>query len=158
MQSTLPIYKNRALLGFTFLEVLIATSIFAVVAGGIALFSFYYFQSYTFANEQNQQLFDAQSGLATMIKEIRSARQSEQGAWPIVEPNDQSLTFYSDVTGDGRADKVRYFIQNRILKKGVIQPTATAPIDYPATEKVIPNTATNIEMAPFLCIELKFIG
>lgn len=140
MENNTSLYKK----GFTFLEVTIAAFIFSVIAAGVAAFSYYYLQSYAFSNEQNQQLSQAQLGLGIMMQEIRSARQSEHGAWAIIDPSNNSFSFYSDVTGDGRTDQVRYFLNGSNLQKGVIEPT-TVPVSYPSQNEKITVIASNVD-------------
>jgi prepilin-type N-terminal cleavage/methylation domain-containing protein len=132
--------------GFTLLEVMIATFIFSAIAGGVAIFSAYYLKNYSFSFEENQSVSIAQTGLTTMLREIREARIGDDGAWPIVDALDNSFTFYSDVTNDGRSDKVRYFLNGTTLQKGVIQPT-TVPVSYPSNTETFTTIASNIDVS-----------
>ena len=80
-----------------------------------------------------------------MLRELREARSAENGAWPLVQTDDATIVFYSDVTNDGRTDRVRYFLSGTDLKKGVIEPTA-APVSYPVANEVIQTIATSIDL------------
>jgi prepilin-type N-terminal cleavage/methylation domain-containing protein len=122
--------------GFTFLEVIIAVFVFSVIVAGVAAFSAYYLNNSAFSFEETQSIGLAQTGITQMIRDIREARTGEDGSWPIMEANDNEFIFFSDVTGDGLADRVRYFLNGTTLQKGVIQPTAV-PVTYPTnTEKI----------------------
>lgn len=81
-----------------------------------------------------------------MLRELREARSGENGAWPLVQTDDATIVFYSDVTNDGRADKIRYFLNGTDLQKGVIEPTA-APVSYPVVNEVIRTIATSIDLS-----------
>lgn len=122
--------------GFTLIELLVAIALFVFIAAGVAGFAVYYFQSYSFSFEENQSIGLAQTGMTKMIREIREARSGEDGAWPLVQTEDNSLTFYSDVTNDGRTDRIRYFLEATDLKRGIIEPTAV-PVTYPPENEII---------------------
>jgi type II secretory pathway component PulJ len=126
--------------GFTLVEIITATFMFAVIAGGVAVFGAYYFKNYSFSFEETQSVNMAQQALTTMIREIREARSADDGAWPLNQTDDNTLIFYSDVTNDGRTDRVRYFIENHELKKGVIEPTQV-PVTYPIAQETIKTIA-----------------
>lgn len=128
--------KNNLQKGFTLLELILSTFIFGAITALVAGFAVYYFQTYSFSFEENQAINSTQSALTTMIRDIREARSGDNGAYTIVQADDFSFTFYSDVTNDGRTDRVRYFLNGTQLQKGVIEPTQV-PVTYPiATEKI----------------------
>lgn len=135
-------YKSNS--GFTLVELIVATLIFVIIAGLIAVFTAYYFNNYTFSFEENQTVGQTQTALTSMVREIREIRIGEDGAWPISEAGNNNFTFYSDVTNDGRADKIRYFLDGSMLKKGVIQPT-DVPVSYPAANEKIYLIANYID-------------
>jgi prepilin-type N-terminal cleavage/methylation domain-containing protein len=130
--------------GFTLIELMLAMILFATVSAGVTAFAAYYFNNYSFSFEENQSVGLAQSALTRMIRDIREARVSEAGSWPIVAANDDSFTFYSDVDNDNLSDQVRYFMNGSNLHKGVIKPTLS-PISYPAANEAISIIATNID-------------
>lgn len=132
--------------GFTLVELIVATFIFAVVASAVAAFTIYYLGSYTFSLEESRSVGYAQGALTTMVREIRESRMGENGAWPITQADDSTFVFYADVTNDGRTDKVRYFIDGTTLKKGVIQPT-TAPVSYPPETETITVVSDYVDNA-----------
>jgi prepilin-type N-terminal cleavage/methylation domain-containing protein len=136
-------YPSYAL-GFTLVEVMVAMFIFSVITGGVAVFSAYYFKNYSFSFEENQSVSIAQTSITSLIRNIREARNGDDGSWPIVDAQDNSFTFYSDVTNDGRPDKVRYFQNGTTLQRGVIEPTAV-PVSYPSGSEKITTIATSID-------------
>jgi len=134
--------------GFTLVEMLVALFIFSMIIVAVSLFAVYYFRNSSFSIEQTQQISKVQSAHTRMIKEIREARIGDDGSWPLLICNDNDITFYADATNDGRADKIRYFLDGATLKRGLIEPTVV-PVSYPAdTEKVIiiaENVVSGIE-------------
>lgn len=135
--------------GFTILEIAISLFLFTMVMGAVTVFFIYYLRNYSLSFEENQMVNIAQNALTQMNRDIREARSGEDGAWTIVEASDTSFTFYSDVTNDGRTDRVRYFVSGTDLNRGVVEPTIP-PVTYPlATEKItVVATSLNTGAAP----------
>jgi len=131
--------------GFTLVEVLVAAFIFSAIAALVAGFAVYYFKTYSFSFEENQQIGAAQAGLTRMIRDIREARSGDDGAYTLAQTDDNTFIFYSDVTNDGRTDRVRYFLNGTSLQKGVIEPTAV-PVTYPTASEKITTIADNVDM------------
>lgn len=134
--------KNRQ--GFTLSELMMAVAIFVLIVGATSVFVIYYFQNYSFSFEENQAIGLSQSSFTTMIRELREARNGEDGAWPLSQTDDNEITFFADVTNDGKSDKVRYFLAGSELKKGVIEPT-NVPVNYPAVNEKITTIAYYVD-------------
>lgn len=134
-------YKHKS--GFTLIELLLAGSMFVFIVAGLATFVVYYLNNYAFSFDKAVALNQAQGGTNLLVREIREARTAETGAWPLVQVDDNTLIFYSDVTNDGRVDQVRYFLDGTQLKKGVIEPTQS-PVLYPLENEKITLVASFI--------------
>ncbi|MCX8009110.1 MAG: prepilin-type N-terminal cleavage/methylation domain-containing protein [Patescibacteria group bacterium] len=130
--------------GFTLIEIILATFLFSSIVGFTAIFFIFYLRNYSFSFEQQQVVSEAQGAITLMMKEIRKIRNGDNGSWPLVQTDDRIFVFYSDVTNDGRTDRVRYFLDGRELKRGVIQPTAV-PVTYPPQNEIITTIARFVE-------------
>lgn len=130
--------------GFTLLEVIIAMFLFSIIVGLVSVFAVFFFRNYSFSFEEQQSVGQAQAALTQMIREIRKARNGDDGSWPILTTNNNDITFYADVNGDNRTDKVRYFINGNELRRGVIQPTAV-PVTYPAQNEQISVLVSSLQ-------------
>jgi len=133
--------KNK--MGFTILEIAVVMAILGTVFVGLATSMAYFFQSYTFSYEEYQAIGIAQSTLTRMVRDIRESTTGENGAWPLINASDNSFSFYSDVTGDGKTDLVRYFLDGTDLKRGVIEPSGS-PVTYPVTNEKITIVASYV--------------
>lgn len=91
-------------------ETITAIAIFSLIIGaaGAAVTIIYRIQE--FAMEQTIAADETRRGADIMIKEIRQACYGDNGAYPIEKATDKEFVFYSDIDGDGRAEKVRYFL------------------------------------------------
>lgn len=122
--------------GFTLLEVSIAMMLSTIVIGGIAGLQYIITKNQFTVLDSSFKVEVANTTVANIVRELRTMRSGDNGAYAIESGGDQSIVFYSDVDYDGAAEKVRYFLENTTLKKGVIQPTGY-PVTYPSnTEKI----------------------
>jgi len=80
---------------------------------------------------------DIRKVIKNFIAETRTAQLSEAGSYPLETANKDTFTFYSDIDYDGIKEKVRYFLNNHQLKKGVIEPSGQPPVYNPDNETVV---------------------
>ncbi|OGG08914.1 hypothetical protein A2154_02940 [Candidatus Gottesmanbacteria bacterium RBG_16_43_7] len=130
--------------GLTLIEITLSMSIFGILIVSVVALLIYYLKNYSFSFAEHESVSTTQTAITTMIREIRELRKSQTGSWPIVEALDNSFTFYSDVTNDGQADRVRYFLSGHDLTKGVIEPTGL-PAMYVPENEVFYNISSNVQ-------------
>jgi type II secretory pathway pseudopilin PulG len=95
---------------FTLIETLIAIFIFIILLGTISAFIISAYKSYYLTIDQSRAIDEARRGIETMIKEIREASQAEDGSYLIEKAGDKEFIFYSDIDGDDKTERVRYFL------------------------------------------------
>jgi len=123
--------------GFTIIEVSIAGFIMVILGGAILGLQ------YIISTSQSG-IFSKSLTVELSNSAIRTARQSDNGSYPIESASEFSTVFYSDIDFDGQTERVRYFLENGILKKGTTEPTI-APVSYPSASEVIKTIAENIQ-------------
>lgn len=115
--------------GFTLIELIISVAGFTIIVLGVVSIM----SSVFTVNRQQGGLLAGQDQarkLAFQITtELRNGVASNTGAYPIVDASAQQLTFYSDVDGGLDVERVRYFIQNGELRRGLVKPTGN-PLTY----------------------------
>ena len=129
--------------GFSLVEILIvsaiAMSIVIVVSnlsGNISLLN-------GLVSQELQSKSDTSQTLQIVTTDIRSASPSANGAYAIHAAATGSFTFYTDQNGDGRADRVRYFLSSSSIYRGAISPTGT-PATYPTSTEVLTDMIDNV--------------
>lgn len=129
--------------GLTLIEVLIAMAMMGGVAflitqlsGDLTDYSLR-FNRGLFTQQQIQQT------LQIIVPEIRSASQSSNGTYPIIQATTSTFKFYSDLDKNGTFEEVRYFLQSGVFKKGVIKPSGNPPT-YPTSSEVIYELVHNM--------------
>jgi type II secretory pathway pseudopilin PulG len=116
--------------GFTILEFIVSFGIVAIILlAAIQLQNYIALQQdYTLNSYLTVETADAT--VTTLSRELRGARNAEDGAYALQVAGDQEIVFYSDYDNDDRIEKIHYFLDGAELKKGIIEPT-DYPISYP---------------------------
>lgn len=130
--------KNNSQLksGFTLIEVTVATSVMIFIGLAVAGLQYIMTQNQVEIFNTSTNIEEANRSLETLARELRTARASEQGSYLLASMSAQEIIFYSDIDYDGKSERVRYFKDGVMFKKGVIEPTGN-PVTYPSnTEKV----------------------
>ncbi len=129
--------------GFTLMETMVYVLIFVLFIIVAANFVIFGFRSTNFGFEQDSAVQQARQVIKYFSKEVRDAYQAETGDYLLDVVNPQELSFYCDYDGDGRIEKIRYFLDNTVLKKGVIEPSGD-PVEYNASAETISEIARYI--------------
>jgi len=122
--------------GFTLIEVVVTIAVFTLIAyGTLALISGLFSDS----SQQSRLLSggdQARKAAFKITNELRNAAVANTGAYSLAEASAQQLIFYSNLDGGTDIERIRYFVQNGALYKGVIKPSGT-PLSYnPVNETV----------------------
>lgn len=122
--------------GFTLLEILVSVSILVGLIASMGLL-------WKYLSETELSFFQnlgVQQEVARTFQEIvlegRSMGPSSAGSYPIAAAASTSLTFYSDIDADGLYEQFRYFLENGILKKGILKPSGNPLVYNQANETV----------------------
>lgn len=128
--------KNKNIAGFTLIEILIVVGIIgllAITVGGLSRDTFFLndiFKKGINATEQAQKIIRPMAG------EIRSASASTTGTFAIESATDNSFIFFSDIDNDNLKERVRYYVENGVLKKGITKPIGSPAVYTGAIEKI----------------------
>jgi len=95
---------------FTLIETLVVIAIFTLIMGALAGSIVMLYRTYGYTWEQSIAIDEARRGIEIMVKEIRGASTGDDGSYPIEKAGDKEFIFYSDIDGDGKVEKVRYFL------------------------------------------------
>lgn len=131
--------------GFTLIEVLMAGSIMIIL--GASMLTLQYFMAANQITSINSFLSvdQANSSLNQMIREMRAMTPSENGSYPLLVTDDQSIEFYEDYDYDGDVEKIRYSIEGTNLIKGVVEPIGSPAVydNSSETTRLITDNITN---------------
>ncbi len=132
--------------GLTMLEVLLALTILTVIILAWESFMLRSYKGISFGREQLSAIRYAQKAIDNMTREIREASTAEDGSYALEKAADNEIIFYSDIDEDESTERVRYFVENNTLKKGVVNPTGS-PLTYDTNNEIITTVAHYIRNA-----------
>ncbi len=113
--------------GMTLIELLVAIAISSIIGLGLVSLQYILSQNQIAISNSYKSVNDANYLASAISKEIRGARQSDNGAYLLSHAGDQEIIFYSDIDLDGKTEWVRYYLDGTSLMKETIKPTG-----YPA--------------------------
>lgn len=129
--------------GFTLVEVIFGVAMLIITSAVVTNFSRNIFETESYLQTSFRAEDSARNILRGLTAEIRSMNYSALGGYPISEATSDSLTFYSDINGDGHTEQLRYFLDGTLLKKGVVYPTGD-PLSYNQAAERISVLASGI--------------
>ncbi len=122
--------------GYTVIEVLVVMGVAVIIGAGVLMLLQDMFRFNRNASSSLTVNGEARRALKTMVAEIRTTSPSSLGAYALTQTATSSFTFYSNVDTDTYKERIRYFIQNGILKRGVIKPSGN-PLTYSAGSETV---------------------
>lgn len=119
--------------GFTLIETMSAVGILVLVAIGAAAFMIYFYRGAAYGSGESDALESARRGMEIASRNIREASFSDEGAHPLASAGANSMTFYANIDGDMKIERVHIFLDGTDLKRGITE-SAGDPPAYPAPE------------------------
>lgn len=135
--------------GFTLAEIITAVAILSVIMVAVSAFQYNVITYNRSAAVSLTNAQEAQAIVKTIAKELRAMQPSVNGAYPIATAGTSTITFFSDVDGDGNEEQVRYYIASTTVYRGIIKPTG-APLGYTTSEttKILATGIRNSSTTP----------
>lgn len=119
--------------GLSLIEALVWIAMFTAAMIAIVTSVLAFYRTSNFALQEATAITAAQRALDVMVRQIREASYASNGAYPIVSMATSSFAFYAEIDGDSGIERIRYYLDNRNLVRGVIEPTGD-PASYAAAE------------------------
>jgi len=127
--------------GFTLIEVLMASVITVIMAGGILTLQYLLGQNQLTAWRNYLSVNEANASVSSLVAELRTARYGENGAYPLGKADAQEIIFYVDSDFDGEVERLRYYLSGETFYRGVTDPTGF-PVTYPSGEEKVKEIST----------------
>jgi prepilin-type N-terminal cleavage/methylation domain-containing protein len=132
---------------FTIIETLVVIAVFALAFGAAWAFIALGYKTQGYAWQQSLAIREAQRGVESMVQDIRKAEGGEDGSYIIETAEDFQFIFFSDIDRDGKAERVRYFVDGTDFNKGIIEP-AGFPAAYNPADEQISTLSDNVRNTP----------
>jgi prepilin-type N-terminal cleavage/methylation domain-containing protein len=129
--------------GMTLAEIIVAIGILGLIMVAVSNFQKDVLLNNRYGQDSLTGIQDSRVILRTIVRELRGASQSNNGAFPILSVATNTMAFFSDTNSDGLKEQIRYFLSGSKLQKGIIKPTGN-PLVYSSSSEVITTLADNI--------------
>lgn len=118
--------------GMSLIEVIVAIGIFSLGIAGFSALFVKSWQTNAYIYETGQDSFIASRSVSLVVKDLRRAKQAENGDYLIKSASDFDLIVFIDIDNDNDAEKVHYFLDQNAdeLKRGISQPSSSNPPTY----------------------------
>lgn len=113
--------------GFTLIEMLVVVALVAMVSVALSVVIVQSYRGNAYVFEAATSVDNARRGLTTSLQNLREATYGEDGAYPMAVAATSTMTFYADVDGDGPVEKVRVYLSNGTLYRGVTNAAGNPP-------------------------------
>ncbi len=117
----------------SFIETMVWIALMVSAITAVASTVLYFYRTNAYSLEQSTAVTSAQHGLDSMVRTIREASFSSQGAFPIVSVSPNDFVFYADVDSDPLVERVHYYLNGTTMMRGILKPTGNPP-DYIGAE------------------------
>lgn len=118
------------------IELLVGVGIFLLVVVGLSAILSSSFRARNIVWEQLSTQKEGRQIIQDFTNELRSAAASSIGAYALETAQDAEIVFYSNIDSDTWRERIKYFLSDGILKKGVTKPSG-APLAYVTSTEVI---------------------
>jgi len=95
---------------FTLIETIVTVFIFSLLMTVVSSLIVALYRTHSYQWQQSIAIDEARRGIETMTREIKEAKQGDNGSYPIEKADDKEFIFYSDIDNDGKTERVRYFL------------------------------------------------
>ncbi len=112
----------------TLLEVVVWISVLSLVLLAVTTSLLYFYRVNKYAIEQSGAVISSQRGMENVIRTIREAAYSSQGAFPVVSIAANDFVFYADTDSDPLIEKAHYYVSGTNFKRGITEATGDPPV------------------------------
>lgn len=122
--------------GFSLIEIIIAVAISSLVTMMLGELTVQGYKNYRITADQTTQVAIARRTQDMIVKELREAIVSDKGDYPLIKAETNRLEFYSDIDRDSSRERIRYWRENNLLKRGITKPFGDPPNYHESDESV----------------------
>lgn len=146
--------------GITLLEIVVVLALLFLIGGAVV-------EVFISSLKSTNIIFDSLSAqgegrrtLQDFVNETRSANFSSIGSYPLSRASSTEIVFFTNLDGDSYMERVRYFLHNKQLVKGIIKPSGS-PLQYlpqNETTSTVANYVVNTTTPVFYFYDQNYSG
>ena len=137
-------FLNKKNSGFTLVELIVAIGISTMIILGAGSMLINALRYRAVIWEQLKTQNEGRKIVQDFVNEIRRINYSSVGAYPLDTVEDREIVFYTNVDSDSWRERVRYFVDGTILKKGIIKPDGN-PLEYNFANEVVTDMVHDLD-------------
>jgi hypothetical protein len=148
--------RRKSERGLTLIESIVGVGILVLLLGAVILFHRTVIMSTQIAQTNLTIHQQVRRTLSTLTLELRAAKPSASGSYPIESAGTSSIVFYSDIDATTDVERIRYYLATSTagssvydtIRKGVIKPVGTTYPTANETTSVIARYVRNASSTP----------
>lgn len=130
-------FNKKEFSGFTLIETIVTLCIFTIMLIAINTLFLSVFKNPKQQLLSSNNIDGARMATSNFANELRGATIGNDGSFPLNQAADSQIIFYSSVGGNGTIVKrIRYYISNNILYKGIVVPSGS-PLSYNLSSEIV---------------------
>lgn len=131
-------------------EMLVGVFVVTLLLGIIStlIIRSFYVNRYTI--EQGLNTAEVQKTVRIFTRNMREAKQADNGAYMIESADDFELTFFANIDDDDATERLHYYLEDNQLRLGIADPSGF-PLEYPVGDeevRIIGNGIVNTAFQP----------
>jgi prepilin-type N-terminal cleavage/methylation domain-containing protein len=132
--------------GFTLIEMLVVIGITGTVGMALTTLIVNFYKTNGYLLQEASAIDSAHRGLEISFTNLRQASYGDDGSYPILSAATSSITFFSDIDGDGSVEKIRLYLLQGTFYRGVTDSTSSPPV-YTGQKEATTTIATYVRNA-----------
>ncbi len=130
--------------GFTLIEALFAIGIFSLLVLSMTWILVTGLRDQRIVWDQLSGQNEVRRVLQNVVDDVRRAEPSSAGAYAVAAASSTEFRFYANINDDAYRERVRFWVANENLYKGIIRPTGS-PATYNSASETVTILAHNVK-------------
>ncbi len=105
--------------GFSLIELMVMLFAMVLISSAATTTMIKTYRNSRYTIQYTRAVQDAQQSIAIMVSDLREAKFSDNGSYPLDDMGANSVVFYTDLDQDSSVERVRYSIEDQILYRYV---------------------------------------
>ena len=125
-------------LGYSLVEMIVVIALYTLLMLVVYTAVLFFYRTNSYTVQQTAAVSNGRRAVNEMVEDMREVTEGDNGAFPLIAIDDNSIEFYSDIDRDFFVEKARYYISvdgNFIREKTDPDP-GSDPVTYTGTPEV----------------------
>lgn len=129
--------------GYSLPEIVITVAILTIIIGAVGAFQSNIFSLNRVIQVGINNQYEAKKIIRPFANEVRGAVTSDTGSYALEETGTSTFIFYSNIDDDAKIERIRYFLDGNVFKKGITKSEGN-PLNYNQDNEQIIQVVHNV--------------